>query len=114
LEGPWIKESDSPLAGITKDFGVSRTYPFKLHKKFIQFGSLADNWNMECRPKLFGSPVKKALLEIAEEQAEKQERASAPFMQKKLVQMDQVGMVPSEATIRRLKREMKFTQVLSR
>ena len=103
------KLSDSPIAGIIKDFGVERNYPARLHKKFFKTGSLADHWHVEGRPKEFRSPTKKALLEIAEEQAEKQERSSAPHMRKTLVKRGDHPKVPSESTIRRLKHEMKFS-----
>jgi len=65
---------------------------------------------LDGRPKEFGSPVNKIILGIADEQADLQQRASAPLMQKRMVKKG-VDKVPSESTTRRLKHEMKFTIV---
>ena len=107
----WVKagskKSESPFDGWKKDHGVERSLPARWLKKLHETGTVHDSW-AGGRPVEFGPETKSLIKEIALNRAKEQKRCSASHMRKEMVKRG-VKKLPSESTITKLKKAMRFT-----
>ena len=104
------KRFNSPIAKIIRKTGCSSHYPSLLYEHWLATGSLEPKW-AGGRPPRFSVALWKAVEAIIREARERQERASAPRIRAKLIEMG-YSPVPSIQSIKNWKRDQGFEVVV--
>lgn len=102
------KTNKSPIASLCAKFKCNRHYPGRLLKKVASVGTIENQWNSVGRPKVFGPELREQILKIVEHNSNQHETSPARKIRSTLMKQCRGRKVPSEATINRAKREMKF------